>query len=176
MGIERRFVANLSGANVVPPVVTTGTGTATFRWVKRRGHKHRRLLFNVTVTDLPNIIAINLQSGRPTENGPIIATLFLSELAGGTISPDLTVSGRIRQADLSGPFAGATLKKLIKAMARGLTYVQVYTFDLPNGALRGQVMEVPPVSLDTMDPPLVVWRDGSWSEMMAGMGENAAGF
>lgn len=134
----RRFVATLSGAEEVPPVVTPGFGRAEFRLDEQR----RRLGFDLFVENLRNITAAHIHLGRRGENGPIVAFLF-GPVPGGVDRTGRLSSGTITAADLVGPLEGASFSALVAAMRQGNTYVNVHTRSHPEGEIRGQIGAAP---------------------------------
>lgn len=130
----RRFVAQLSGAEEVPPVMTDASGSAVFAL----NEQEDRLAFDLVVSDIRNVTAAHIHLGRRGENGPIVAFLF-GPVPGGVTRTGRLASGTITAADLVGPLEGADFGALVTAMREGRAYVNVHTVAHPDGEIRGQI-------------------------------------
>lgn len=119
----------LSGANEVPPVTSTGTGT--FRATASTNSLAYTLSASGTAT---NITLAHIHSGAAGANGPVVANIYLG---GGTGIAALNQSGVITQADLVGPMAG-DMAAFMSALRAGTLYVNVHTVANPGGELRAQ--------------------------------------
>ena len=150
---ERQYAAELLGANEVPPVSTSGIGSADINWVDSR-----LLFFRLEIRNLAGITEAHIHLGRPNQNGPVVAFLFGP--TAGTASSSLNTSGYIRRSDLVGPLKGRTLSTLAREMDRGNAYVNVHTSQHPNGAIRGQIIVL---GNREVASPGDAWRDGRWS-------------
>jgi hypothetical protein len=142
-GPATRFTATLSGAEEVPPVPTTATGTATFEVVGDE------IAYTVNVTNLQNAVVAHIHIAPEGENGPIRLNLC------GTGAPEPPcVSGTgVLATGSNGTTVGSppiTFDELVAAMEAGGAYVNVHTDDgqgAPNtgpgdmatGEIRGQI-------------------------------------
>lgn len=131
------FVANLRGAEEVPPVRTRASGQATFRLSK----DGRRLRFILIVRNLRRATQGHIHIGRRGQNGPVVVFLF-GPLSRPVSTRRSVVTGTITANDLVGPLEGQRLSRLIQEMKRGNTYVNVHTVRNPEGEIRGQVQRV----------------------------------
>lgn len=120
--------AVLSGRQEVPPVVTTGTGTATIDIATNR----RQITVAVEVTGLTDITEAHLHFGLPGADGPILFPLAMTAFT----SP-LTVI--LTEADFLPAGNVATFEAALLAIEQGNMYVNVHTVAFPNGEIRGQV-------------------------------------
>lgn len=127
-----QFLAPLSGDGEVPVVATEASGRARF-WLN---HEKTELHFLLNVKDIDNVVAAHIHAGTAAENGPVVAFLFSGDPT-GSVNGRLS-KGIIREADLSGPYAG-DFAGLVKALENGELYVNVHTTEAPSGEIRGQV-------------------------------------
>ena len=116
------FLANLSGANEVPPADPDGTGTALITITGTT------ITYSITVNNITAPIAQHIHQGAAGVNGPIVVGLPGVWTGSGT-----------------GPWTlnGATTTTSAQAAAiianpAGF-YVNVHTNDFPGGAVRGQL-------------------------------------
>lgn len=130
----QKFTATLSGDQEVPPVQTPATGDA---WIKAKSMQDR-IWFKIHVTGIQGVTAAHIHSGKQSENGPPVVTLFKSDTPTQQISGKL-VKGNFTQDMLQGPLEGMQLSDLIKAMQNAETYVNVHTQENPKGEIRGQI-------------------------------------
>lgn len=117
------FDAFMNGANEVPPVPVTGTGTATFDVEGQLARYHIRLFgmsSAVTAAHIHGPAVSGINAG-------IIVTLF-----GG--SAPAPVDGT-----LVNPASGITWSLLLDLMRHGNAYVNVHTMGNPAGEVRGQI-------------------------------------
>jgi hypothetical protein len=133
-----RFRATLAGAEEVPPVTTTASGTADFTLSRTND----TLFVNITVAGLSNVRFGHFHTGARGANGAVVA--FLVD------PPTLTgpQTGRIGKqfitaANLSGTLLNQPLTALIDQIRAGSIYVNLHTDANPGGELRGQVALVP---------------------------------
>ncbi len=115
-----QFTATLSGANEVPAVETTGSGTAT---VTIDDHT---VTWKVEVTGVDHPTMAHIHGAAPGENGGVILPLFKED----------------KGADFSGVLTegSATVEdSVLEAIRSGNAYVNVHTQANPAGAMRGQL-------------------------------------
>lgn len=119
--------ARLSGANVIPPVTTTASGTAQFHY----GPSGRSLDYTVRVTDLPTAASAQLFVGTSLVNGAAVLTFC---------SPCVATAGRLAAGtiQLSRQMADSLLLH-IRAFG---TYLEIRTDTA--AILRGQLRIVAP--------------------------------
>ena len=119
---EGPYNASLDGMQVVPPVITTASGTGRFELV----NGNVQLSYNIRVAGLGGAITqANFRTGTPGSNGGIVRGLtFTGDSSVGTWS-----NIGIQQ------FTPA----LRDSLMRGRLYVNVQTADNPEGEIRGQV-------------------------------------
>lgn len=129
-----KFLARLSGAGEVPPVLATNPwGQADFT-------------LNDDITELSyrlkalriesGAIQASIHQGLPNDNGPVVALLY--EPASSAVDERLNTRGRLTQSDLVGPLAG-DFKGFIDALRAGELYVNIRSNAYPDGEIRGQV-------------------------------------
>jgi CHRD domain len=117
------FKVALSGANQVPAVKSSGTGTATITYDPAT----RVVTWSITYGGLSSPVTMaHFHQGASGKNGPVV--IWLTKRGGMVSSP---ITG---QATLTADQA--------KEFLAGDWYINVHTDDHPGGELRGQV--VPP--------------------------------
>jgi len=132
------FVAQLTGGEQVPSVVTTASGTASF-WLDSDGTKIR---YKLMVTDLHNVTMAHLHLGAPGKNGPPVVWLYPSAPPAKKIdgpSNGVLSEGSINADNLVGPMAGKTIGDLLAAIKAHDIYVNVHTQEHRGGEIRGQL-------------------------------------
>jgi hypothetical protein len=132
-GQQKKFSAQLSGDQEVPPIQTNASGTAWFK------SNRDNLEFELNVTDLQGITMAHIHNGKQGEIGPPVLPLYKSE------SPTILMNGKLASGNitanmLEGPMAGKQIANLTTAMKNSETYVNVHTQQNPNGEIRGQII------------------------------------
>ena len=122
-------MAVLSGANVVPPVETEASGTATARL------EGFAVAYTLQALNIEGATEAHVHLGGPGESGEIVAVLFGPVAAG---VDGIEVSGTLTIGDLLGPSAGDPLG-FLAALQDGNAYVDVHTLAYPQGEIRGQI-------------------------------------
>jgi CHRD domain-containing protein len=136
------FTATLAGANEVPPVATTATGTATL------SVSGQQLTYTVNVTNLQNALVSHIHIAPTGENGPVRLNLCGT----GAPQPACTSGTGVLATGTNGTTVGTppiTFDSLLSAMRTGGAYVNVHTNVTgctpgdpgcnPGGEIRGQV-------------------------------------
>ena len=82
----------------VPPVETNATGLAEFRPILNEN----TITYTLNVTDIDNVTAAHIHSGKHDQNGPIIVTLFKSNTPTPKMVSGLLSEGDITASDLKG--------------------------------------------------------------------------
>lgn len=127
-GVSDDFLADLLGANEVPPVASPAAGVATMSLE----NDDSELEYLLLVYGLNGAVAAHIHLGEAGENGPVVATLYAS---GGEDVSGTLAQGTITASDL----ASGTMPELASALRNGFAYVNVHTAAYPGGELRGQV-------------------------------------
>jgi len=143
-GPATNFSATLSGADEVPPVPTTATGSATL------SVNGDQIVYTVNATGLQNAVVAHIHIAPQGENGPVRLNLC------GTGAPlPACVSGTgVLATGSNGVTVGTpaiTFDSLVSAMRSGGAYVNVHTDDgvgaqntgpgdMATGEIRGQVV------------------------------------
>ena len=132
-------IANLAGAEEVPPRDTAGTGVAVYR-LSADGLTLEYNLVAVNLTTNP--VGAHIHSPAPRGvNAGIVAFLFPPNPTSTCKSATpvlLHCQGVISAANLQGSLAGQPLSALLSQMAAGNTYTNVHTTRFPSGEIRGQ--------------------------------------
>jgi uncharacterized protein (DUF1800 family) len=134
---QRTFVALLNGANEVPPVTTSATGTS----VVILSPDETSALVSLTFTGLssPQTAAHLHGPAAPGNNAP--GTILDLDQPLGQVSNLLW--------DIQ-PVGGLSVLELVNALKGGLIYANVHTANFPSGEIRGWLF---PVAPDDEDPP-----------------------
>lgn len=136
LGTKVTMVADISGAQEVPPVITDANVVAFVE-------------FNATMTDFTvrwedaqdypgDMTAGHIHVGVPGSNGPVIFFLFTNELPGGPL-PDpfailLDASYLIPRPNVPDYDAA------VAAILSGETYINFHSVTVPTGLTRGQIV------------------------------------
>ncbi len=128
-----RFEARLTGANEVPAVTTTATGTFAATLDEAAG----TIAWTLTVPAITNATAAHIHAGAAGANGGIVLNLFAAPT--GSPASSINVSGTARAADISGTLAG-NLPGFIAALKAGTLYANVHTSANAGGEIRAQVV------------------------------------
>ena len=126
------FTAALSGANEVPPVTTTATGSATL------SVSGAAITYTVNVTDLQNdAVVAHIHVAQTGANGPVRLNLC------GTGAPEpacSTTPTGVLATGTNGTTLDITFDELLTAMRTGGAYVNVHTSANQGGEIRGQIV------------------------------------
>lgn len=136
------FTAALSGANEVPPVTTTATGTAELTV------SGSQITYTITATNLQNAVLGHIHLAAAGANGLVRLNLC------GTGAPEpACASGTgtvVVATGTNGTTLGVTFEELLTAMRTGGAYVNVHTSSgpgcaaapgcNPGGEIRGQIV------------------------------------
>jgi len=136
------FTATLSGANEVPPVTTTATGTATF---EVNGNEITYTI--TTTTNLQNAILGHIHLAAAGVNGPVRLNLCGT----GAPQPACTSGTGVVATGTNGAALGVTFEELLTAMRTDGAYVNIHTDDgqappntgagdMAGGEIRGQIV------------------------------------
>jgi hypothetical protein len=127
---ETDFTASLTGAEEVPAVTTSATGTARFT----HDENDQSIQFTLNVNNISSAFAAHIHEGATGVNGDVVVTLFDGPVTSGSFSGTLS-SGPIRSGDVSG----MSFDQLVGIMRSGQAYVNVHTTQNPGGEIRGQI-------------------------------------
>lgn len=138
--LGEEFQATLSGANEVPSVTTTASGTAAFAVVD-----DTLLIYRLDVAAIDTPTVAHIHEGAAGAPGGVIVTLYggptrntagyTGPLGVGQLRPD-----QLTQLPVGyGADARARLAELVSRMRAGTVYVNVHTRRNPGGEVRGQI-------------------------------------
>lgn len=127
-----KYEARLTGANEVPAVTTTATGTFTATLDEAAG----TIAWTLSVPAITNATAAHLHTGAAGANGGVVLSLFAAPT--GSPASSINASGTARAADLVGPMAG-NLPGFVAALKAGTLYANVHTTANAGGEIRAQV-------------------------------------
>jgi hypothetical protein len=136
---QRRFEANLSGNEEVPPVQTKARGEAKFRFSKEGDN----LTYTLNLSNIKDVTAAHIQKGKKGENGLPIINLF-TEPKKEDVTGTLYAEGKVEPYLLIGPLKGKSVDSLIQLMQSEEAYVNIKTKKHPDGEIRGQIKSVRP--------------------------------
>ena len=128
------YTAELTGANAVPAVDTTATGTFTMSY----DPVNEELTYTLKVNGLTAPTAAAIYVGAEGDSGTVVYTLLADAPTAGNLPVPLA-QGLIDQASLTGSLEGKTLGDLMKLIEDGNAYVSVGTAKHPIDAIRGQI-------------------------------------
>ncbi len=141
-----RLGANLSGSDVVPPVVTDVTGVAVLDIDLPADHFPIGITAGHAASDLTDTTAVEIRLGAVGAEGPPIFEVLTQDL--GIRFVDLNSSNFIPQ-----PGNGvSTLSDAKSRILSGDTYLEVRTLAHPDGEIRGQItiLQGPPILVPTL--------------------------
>jgi len=121
--------ANLSGSAVVPPVDSNAFGFATFNYDAATDS----IDYRVSLENVPGLLSVHVRAGSATENGPILATLFV------TSTPLEDYSGILEGTLDSADLDDISVEELTYQMLTGDAYVSVHSTENATGEIRGQI-------------------------------------
>ena len=137
---DTEFEATLSGANEVPPVSTTATGTATLTV------EEGEIVYRVDVVNLENVVVSHIHVAPEGEIGDV-----QMDLCGVPPTPACATTGSgVLVEGSNGATKDITFDSLVSAIRAGNAYVNVHTSDgdeipnegpgdFPGGEIRGQI-------------------------------------
>ncbi len=127
-GAQIHFTAILTGADEVPPVATTASGTGSFVLSEDLSE----LAYVITYQGLSGTLSAggHFHTGTPGRSGPVVRTTATSGAPASN-----TVSGIWKASDATQPLTRA----LVESLLTGRVYVNFHTTANPGGEIRGQV-------------------------------------
>jgi hypothetical protein len=129
------WTVTLSPRNVVPPVVSPGSGTATLEW------NGTRIRFVINVQNMVGINGAHIHApASPTENADIVLHLFVPFASTRTVNGELTLGSAAAGSPL---IARDDLAAILGHMRDGRAYLMVHTDANMQGEIRGQVVRRP---------------------------------
>ena len=130
---QNGYITVLNGKNEVPshPDVTA-TGISGF--IVNSGNS--KVWYQIEGEGLKGVTQAHIHSGKASENGPVVATLFKGSK--DTVNGAL-VQGSITADKLEGPLKGKSISDLVSLIDKSSAYVNVHTQSFPDGEIRGQI-------------------------------------
>ena len=130
---QNGYITTLNGNNEVPshPDVTT-TGISGL--IVNSGNS--KVWYQIEAEGLKGVTQAHIHSGKASENGPVVATLFKGNK--DTVNGAL-VQDSITADKLEGPLKGKSISDLIDLFDKASAYVNVHTQTFPDGEIRGQI-------------------------------------
>jgi hypothetical protein len=130
---QNGYLTVLNGKNELPshPDVTA-TGMSGF--IVNSGNS--KVWYQIEGEGLKGVTQAHIHSGKASENGPVVATLFKGSK--DTVNGAL-VQGSITADKLEGPLKGKSISDLVSLFDKSSAYVNVHTQSFPDGEIRGQI-------------------------------------
>ncbi len=135
------FIANLDGAQEVPPNASAATGVATFAF----NSTLTELSYELSVFGLFDVTAAHIHLAPAGANGSIVLWLYPGSPPAVQIPGEtngLLAQGTLTAANFVGAWIGRPLTDLLAEMTMGNTYVNVHNVVFPAGEIRGQIRTV----------------------------------
>lgn len=127
------YITTLNGKNEVPSHAEV-TATGITGLIVNSGNS--KVWYQVEAEGLTGVTQAHIHSGKASENGPVVATLFKGNK--DTVNGAL-VQGSITADKLEGPLKGKSISDLISLFDTASAYVNVHTQSFPDGEIRGQI-------------------------------------
>ena len=132
------FTAALTGADMMPPVMTEATGEARLAVEKME----TEIVYTLTVTNVTDAIMAHIHECTADSLGPIEVWLYPpspgQELKAGSFTGTLA-EGTIVADSLVGPMQGKTVADLVNQMRAGNACIVVHTQAHPDGEILGKI-------------------------------------
>jgi hypothetical protein len=122
------LTAKLDGAQEVPPVTTTGTGTGSFRLKSSKSGTVTELEYHITFAGLSgSLTASHFHNAAVGVAGGVVRNISFN---------GNTASGSWKSSDATQPLTS----DLVRELLAGRIYVNLHTAANPGGEIRGQVI------------------------------------
>lgn len=132
--VDQNFSTIMSGAQVVPPVTTTGKGTGKFTLE----NDETKIEYNLQASTLSSAVtSVYVAIGDVGANGTKVKDLMYSSSTTGIYQ----ISGVWTSADSIQPLTST----VVDAFKQGKAYVVVSTTNNPNGEIRGHIIPLIPI-------------------------------
>lgn len=122
LAASQSFTVPLSGDQQVPPVQTSGTGTANLTY----NPSTRELTWNITYSGLSSDVTMAHIHGPAPKGKNAGVEVWLTK-KGQPVSSPITGSAKLTAAEA-------------KQLSDGTAYINIHTKDHPAGEIRGQIM------------------------------------
>jgi len=157
------FTAEILGEWVVPPVVSSATGTASLSL----NEDQTELDYHITIEGITPSAA-HFHNSVFDSTGPIVKTL---DFSGG-----LTISGTWSSTDATEPLTA----ELVTELLAGRLYINIHTSGNPDGEIRGNVISIilfsSSLSGDNVPTPVTTSATGTGFFFYAGENERLFGY
>ena len=131
---EKSFEANLTSKGELESHKSAASGKALFK-LSEDGKTMRYQLY---ANDITNATAAHLHVGNKGVDGPPVVIIMFSGERKGKFT-GLLSEGKISDLDLLGQLQNKPLDELVKLIKSGNVYVNIHSYDNPNGEIRGQI-------------------------------------
>jgi hypothetical protein len=130
----------LSGANEVPAVSTTVTGSATIDLLDNGTIEYNVTLANPDGVALLGAAGAHIHCAGSGMNGPVVA--FLAQpVDGGLLTSLVGFSGVLNDSSIIADTCGSTIAMLYASIVSGSAYINVHSTENPSGEVRGNMVK-----------------------------------
>ncbi len=133
------FQATLTGAQEVPPVATSTTGSARVTF----NASFTRASFELTVNGGKKVTQAHIHCNVVGMNGPIFLFLAGFHANGWNVNGQWIDNATLTKSNILDTSCGTNLTQIAQAMEDGRAYVNAHTVAHPAGEVRGQLAPVP---------------------------------
>ncbi|HEX7179161.1 MAG TPA: CHRD domain-containing protein [Nitrososphaeraceae archaeon] len=130
----KKYTADLSGDNEVPPVSSSASGKAIFR----TGANDTTIKYKLNITGLSDATMAHIHVGKAGQNGEVVVDLMKDSKVNPT-KMGLAIRGNVTNSELVGPLQGKTVADLVNEMNTGNAYANIHDAQHPKGVIRGQI-------------------------------------
>ena len=149
------FGAELTGAQEVPPVMTTASGVASLR-LNPDGTLSFQLIATGPINDA---LQAHIHLGARGQNGPVVAFLFGLGPGEDFQAGDVISSGTLDDSDvIPRPGFTPTISNLVERIRQGRAYVNLHTTANPGGEIRGQAIVTDREPVSHYSDPEFSWK------------------
>lgn len=131
---EQEYIATLTGAGEIPPIISNATGVANFEL----NDDADTISYSIEVEDIEGATMAHIHQGSVNENGDAVVLLFNgtepTDLEEGTLE-----EGDFTSEDFVGPLQGQNMSDLVNLIQNGQAYVNIHTESNPPGEIRGTI-------------------------------------
>lgn len=127
---DLQFIADIQGANEVPPAATGAQGTGYFQLSPDDSILSAWVVYSMPDSSENDTMTLaHFHIGGPTVNGPVAIDLS-GDTLGGTI---------MAKKPLTAPLNGVTAVRFLDSLKNGKVYINFHSRKQPNGLMRGQL-------------------------------------
>lgn len=132
--VEEEFIAELSGIYGLPANYTKAWGTAEFKKSDVGTIPYKIILQNIAINK------VHIHKGARSNIGDMVVSLSQSNEAISVVG-SWEIKGHIKDSMLEGPLKGKLIADLVKIFEANEAYVDVHSFEYPEGEIRGRIFK-----------------------------------